>query len=210
MPYSNNVFINCPFDSKYRKIIERIIFVIEFYDLNTEMSETSSSAHDRLLEISNKIKNSRFTIHDLSRHKASKKGEFSRFNMPFELGIDFGCYQYLKSKNDKVIAILDSDPHAYDQHLSDMSGRDIMYHNNDPDLLFKIIPTWLSKTTHKLYDSPKKIKGFYSAWIIDYKKALKKRGYDLRTISNLDIHQYKLILRAWLPLWKTSNEYIDP
>ena len=72
------------------------------------MSVTKSSAHDRLLEIVKQINSSKFTLHDLSRHRSSKKGEYARFNMPFELGIDFGCFQFSKNKQDKVCLLYTS------------------------------------------------------------------------------------------------------
>ncbi|MFT5168278.1 MAG: hypothetical protein ACI8P3_003519 [Saprospiraceae bacterium] len=210
MGYHENVFINCPFDKKYKPLIESLVFILEFYGFNVQMSITTSSAHDRLLEITKKIENSRFTLHDLSRHKSAKKGEFARFNMPFELGIDFGCFQFKKNKKDKVMAILDSEPNAYDQHLSDMSGRDILYHKNNSDILFEIIPIWLSRNTDKVYDSPKKLKGIYASWTVDYKRSLKAKGWDLRTINRLDLQYYRILLSNWIPRWKQANHYIDP
>jgi len=210
MAYHTNVFINCPFDPSFRQFIEKLIFILEFYGFNVLMSVNQSSAHDRLNEIIEKIRKSKYTFHDLSKHKASKKGEFARFNMPFELGIDFGCYQYAKNKKDKIIAILDSDPHAYDIHSSDLSGRDILYHENNSELLFELIPSWLSKSTGKVYDSPKKLKGYFAAWVVDYRATLKSKGYDLRTLAKVDIEIYKLILRKWIPNWKKANQFIDP
>jgi mRNA-degrading endonuclease HigB of HigAB toxin-antitoxin module len=174
------------------------------------MSVTTSSSHDRIGEITKKIANSKFTLHDLSRHRSSKKNEIARFNMPFELGIDFGCYMFKPNRKDKVMAILDSDPHTYDQHLSDMSGRDILSHNNNPDLLFEIIPTWLSKNTYKVYDSPKKLKGIYSSWTNDYKVIMKNHGYDLRTLSKMDIQTYRILIENWVEPWKVANNYTNP
>lgn len=207
MAYRDNVFINCPFDSSYREIIEKLIFILEFYDFNVLMSVNQSSAHDRLNEIIDKIYRSKYSFHDLSKHKAVNKGEFARFNMPFELGIDFGCYQFSKNRKDKVIAILDTDAHSYDIHSSDLSGRDIIYHENNSELLFEVIPQWLSKSTGKIYDSPKKLKGYFAAWVVDYKETLKSKGYDLRTLKKIDLEIYKLILKKWIPQWKIATKY---
>ena len=207
MAYASNVFINFPFDSGYKPIIERMIFILCFYEFNVQMSVNKSSAHDRLTEIGKMIKDSKFTFHDLSRHKLSKKEEYARFNMPFELGIDIGCYQYLGSKTDKVIAMIDSDPHAYDRHLSDMSGRDILYHYNKPELLFEIIPNWLTVSTGELYDSPKRLSGYFGSWIVDYKATLKNNGYDLRKINKIPLSTYHILLKKWIPQWKVANGY---
>ena len=108
------------------------------------------------------------------------------------------------------MAVLDSESNAYDQYLSDMSERDILYHKNDPDILFEIIPIWQSRNTDKVYDSPKKLKGIYASWIVDYKKSLKAKGWDLRTIKRLDFQYYRILLDKWIPNWKAANHYVDP
>ena len=210
MGYNKNVFINCPFDKNYRGLIEKLIFILQFYGFNILMSVNKSSSNDRLSEIIKMINDSKYTFHDLSRHKAEKKGEIARFNMPFELGIDFGCNQYGRNRRNKIIAILDSSPHAYDIHSSDLSGRDILYHQNNSETLFKIIPDWLSTSTGKLYDSPKKLKGYFSEWDKDYRSTLKAKGYDLRTIKKVQLETYRMILTKWIPIWKKSNNYINP
>ena len=171
------------------------------------MSENKSAGHDRLGEISEKIKKSKFTFHDLSRHKALKKGDYARSNMPFELGMDMGNFFFVPNRKDKVICMLDSDPHAYDKHLSDMSGRDILYHNNDPESLFKIIPDWLRNHTGQTYDSPKRLKSYYVAWYDDYRNTLKATGHDLRKINDVHLNLYLTLLRAYLPKWKVANKY---
>lgn len=205
MAYNRNAFINCPFDSRYRKLFEVLVFTLEYYGYKTLFSETRSSAHDRLDEITKMIEDSKFSIHDLSRHRADKRGDYSRFNMPFELGIDYGCYKYKTKRSSKVIAILDSEEHAYDRYLSDMSGRDILIHNNDPELLFQLIPEWLSRSTGSVYDAPIRLKGYFVEWESDYKKTLKDRGYDLRTIGKVSLSIYRLLLRDWIETWKTAN-----
>ena len=210
MGYDTNVFINCPFDPQYRELLEKLIFILSFYEFEVLMSVNKSSADDRLLEITNLIRDSKFSFHDLSRHISSKKGEIARFNMPFEFGIDFGCHQFDKQRKDKVIALIDSSPHSYDVHISDMSGRDILYHYNNAEYLFEIIPTWLRKHTAYLYDSPKRLKGYYMFWIEDYKIAVKEIGYDLRSINKIDIGIYIKLLKRWIPVWKKENKYIIP
>jgi len=210
MPYSNNVFINCPFDNSYKKILERLLFVLEFYEYKVFISTNMSSGHDRLSNIIELIEKSKFTFHDMSRHIAQKKGEYARFNMPFELGIDIGCFHFRRNRQDKVIAMLDSSPHSYDKYLSDMSGRDILYHFDEPDLLFQIIPEWLELHSDTLYDSSKRLQGYFLAWIHDYKASLKSAGHDLRSINKISIHKYQKMLKVWVPNWKVANNYSLP
>ncbi len=210
MGYNNNVFINCPFDKNYREIVEKLVFILQFYGFEVLMSVNKSSSHDRLNEIIKMIIKSKYTFHDLSRHEAQKKGEIARFNMPFELGIDFGCNQFVKNRQNKIIAILDSSPHKYDVHSSDLSGRDILFHQNNGETLFKLIPDWLSISTGKLYDSPKKLKGYYTEWNKDYRSTLKNKGYDLRTLKKIKLEIYRMLLNSWIEVWKKSNNYVNP
>lgn len=207
MGYSKRVFINCPFDGGYRSFFEILLFIFQYYELEVCYSETMSSAHDRLDQITDLIDSSRLSIHDLSRNKAEKRGEFARFNMPFELGIDYGCFKFKKGRHDKVIAILDGGSHDYDQYISDLSGRDILNHNNDPDQLFQIIPEWLSRSLGIDVDGPRILTGIFAEWKRDYKNTLKERGYDLRTANKVSKSIYHRLLKNWLKDWKKNTVY---
>ena len=92
------------------------------------------------------IEKSKYSIHDLSRMEASKKGELARFNMPFELGMDFGCKRYKGGKhNDKKCLILDKERYRYHKAMSDISGSDISGHNNAPETAIRQVRNWLQK-----------------------------------------------------------------
>jgi hypothetical protein len=54
--------------------------------------ERLDSGRPRIDKIISLIKESKYAIHDLSRLKAREAGEYYRLNMPFELGLDVGCY----------------------------------------------------------------------------------------------------------------------
>lgn len=56
--------------------------------------ERSDSAEMRVKKITGLIEGSLYSIHDLSRCVATKRGEHFRLNMPFELGIDRACRRY--------------------------------------------------------------------------------------------------------------------
>ena len=64
----------------------------------------------KLLKI---IKESKFTIHDLSRLRAKKIDDYYRLNMPFELGIDFGLRSYNDEFKDKKALILEANKFEY-------------------------------------------------------------------------------------------------
>lgn len=60
-------------------------------------SEKSDSFEQRIEKIVLLVKECKYSIHDLSRLKAVKAKAFFRMNMPFELGIDYGCRWTRKS-----------------------------------------------------------------------------------------------------------------
>ena len=84
------IFINCPFDEDYQHLLRSMIFTCLYVGLKPQLSDTTDSFDIRVSGIIDLIKESKYSIHDLSRAKARKKGEVSRMNMPFELGIDIG------------------------------------------------------------------------------------------------------------------------
>ena len=107
--YSHNVFINCPFDEAYAPLLEAIAFVVIFAGLVPRLaSETNDGAESRIGRIVGLIEDSKYSIHDLSRAQAVSIGEHYRMNMPFELGMDFGCRQFNAAEwGDKRILILE-------------------------------------------------------------------------------------------------------
>jgi len=85
--FEHNVFINCPFDREYYSLLRPLLFTITYLGFNPRIAlESSDSGEMRIEKICALIKSSKYSIHDLSRLKAAKKGEFYRLNMPFELG----------------------------------------------------------------------------------------------------------------------------
>jgi len=91
MPFETNVFINCPFDNEYKPLLKALVFTILYLDLKPILSETLSSGNIRVNQIKGHIRNSKYGIHDLSRSRPMSLGEFPRFNMPYELGLDVGA-----------------------------------------------------------------------------------------------------------------------
>lgn len=57
-------------------------------------TEQSNAVKPRIEKICELIQASKYSIHDLSRCQASQADELFRLNMPFELGVDYGCQKY--------------------------------------------------------------------------------------------------------------------
>jgi len=138
---NNHVFINCPYDSKYIKLLEAMIFTIVTLGYYPRLSKESSDGGEvRLNKIISLIESSMVSIHDLSRIQSRKRKEFYRLNMPFELGIDFGFRNF--KENSKKFLILGAKPYIYIQAISDLSGVDLKYHYNKPIEMIKVVRDW--------------------------------------------------------------------
>jgi len=128
--YETNVFINCPFDDEYYSLLRPLLFTIVYLGFNPRIaSERSDSGENRVDKICELIRQSKYSIHDLSRLKSSKVREFYRLNMPFELGIEYGSRLFGPSfMSAKQCLILEKNFYDFKRALSDISGVDIKAH----------------------------------------------------------------------------------
>jgi hypothetical protein len=159
MGFDTNVFINCPYDAEYNTLQKPLIYTIIHLGLEPQLSQNKSSAITRIEQIKNLIRESKFSIHDLSRCKPLKGNRLPRFNMPFELGLDIGCFEYGGKKfRDKKMLILETNRYHYQKVLSDIAGQDIENHNDDPKILVSKVRNWFSAIDHiKAYPEPTEI-----------------------------------------------------
>ena len=94
--------------------------------------ERSDAGEPRVEKIVELVASSKYSIHDLSRCQAREEGEFYRLNMPFELGLDFGCRRFGGGRlSNKVILILEEERFRYQAAMSDLAGSDIEAHHGD-------------------------------------------------------------------------------
>ena len=146
-PYFNhNVFVNCPFDSDYAPIMQAVLFCLVRFGFKPRIAtEQSNAAEPRIDKICQLVQASKFSIHDLSRCQASEAEELFRLNMPFELGLDFGCQRYGGHPfSNKVILILDEERYRLQQAISDLAGSDIAAHDGDYQLAVRKVRNWLT------------------------------------------------------------------
>lgn len=149
--YTNNVFINCPFDEQYNDIFEAIVFTIVDCGF---IPRCALEAHDsddiRIEKIMRIIDECKYGIHDISRTDIDSNTQLPRFNMPLELGIFMGCKKFGTGKSrDKAYLILDLERYRYRNFLSDIGGQDIKAHNNDPQKAIRHTRDWLSDKTNR-------------------------------------------------------------
>ena len=134
--FDRNVFVNCPLDEDYDHILQAVLFCIVRFGLKPRIAtERSDAGESRISKILDLIQSSRYSIHDLCRCQARDEGEYYRLNMPFELGLDFGCRRYRAGPlSTKVILVLEEQRYRYQAAISDLAGSDIEAHHGDYQL----------------------------------------------------------------------------
>src|SRR3954449_9843207 len=145
-PYEDSVFINVPFDRKYARLGNAIVFAV--YDCGfvarsaLEVEDSGQARVDKILDI---IEQSKFGIHDISRAGIDRQTRLARFNMPLELGLFLGAKRYGSEKDrEKRCLILDRSRYRYRSFCSDISGQDIRVHNDQPRDAIRAVRDWLS------------------------------------------------------------------
>ena len=143
--YEDNVFINCPFDPKYKPLFDAIVFAIHDAGFSArcglEVIDSGTTRLTKLLEI---IDDCKYGIHDISRTEVGRT-KLPRFNMPFECGLFWGSLAYGGGRNkEKRLLVLDAEAYRYRASLSDIAGQDIQFHNNDPRVAVDKVRSWLN------------------------------------------------------------------
>ena len=147
--YTSNVFLNCPFDKKYLKLRNAILFAIFYCGFIPRCAlEEDNSGNIRFEKIQNLIAQSKYAIHDISRTALDSKTRLPRFNMPLELGVFLGAKRFgKKQQKNKNCLILDKEKYRYMKFISDISGHDIRAHNNDHKKAISQVRNWLNNSS---------------------------------------------------------------
>lgn len=143
--FDRSVFINCPFDLEFEPIMQAMLFCIVYLGLRPRIARERNDAFEvRIEKIVGLIEASRYSIHDLSRAKARRAGEFYRLNMPFEFGIDHGCRRFKGPPWDtKKMLVLADRQYNYQKALSDIAGSDIDTHSGKFEVAMRKVRNWL-------------------------------------------------------------------
>lgn len=193
MEFSKSVFINCPFDTKYQPMLRSMLFTVISLGYFPRLAiECTDASINRLEKIASIIKESRISIHDLSRIKSEGKGEFARMNMPFEYGLDFGCKRYseIPLMSTKKFLVLGSQKYEYMRALSDISGIDIVYHNDDETRLVKEVRHWfVLNESIKNAPSPNDIWMRFMDFNYKFLEKLQAKGYSMEDKYEIPLNE---------------------
>lgn len=198
--FNHSVFINCPFDPDYAPLLRPLIFCI--LDLGFEPRialERFNSGEVRLEKIIELIEGSRFGIHDFSRLRAAKAGEFYRLNMPFELGVDFACYRFRGPPFDtKQILILEEQVRLFPAALSDLAGMDVKSHGGDAYRIVGVVRAWLSQVARLRAPGPSLLFDRFVEFTAHSYDSLVARGFSDGDIEQIEISELIAEMRDWI------------
>lgn len=141
----DSVFINCPFTDEYKKLFHCIIFCVLACGFRPRSAlETGDAGDIRLDKIVRLIKESHYSIHDLSAIELDGINGLPRFNMPFELGLVIGCRKLAGSKyTNRPILVMERNAYTSQKCLSDIAGQDLKVHAGSEKRIANIVRTWL-------------------------------------------------------------------
>ncbi len=197
--YDKNVFINCPFDDDYKPFFYAIVFVVHRCGFVLRCSlEYDNSSSIRIENIVQLIRESKYSIHDLSRVTLDKKSKLPRFNMPLELGLCLGAIKFgSKRQTQNQFLIIESKRFRFQQFISDLSGQDIRAHENKIEDAIKVVRNWLSSKTEETIPSGKHIFEEYN----DFSNALPSLCSEIKwDFENLTFKEYTSLVTNWLSI----------
>ena len=200
MSFETNVFVNCPFDDKYLPLLRPLLFTIVYLGLSPRIAlESLDSGEPRIQKIISLIKESKCAIHDLSRIRAEKKGEYYRLNMPFEIGLDVGCRLFgIGQWPEKKCLILETQRYRYQAAISDLSNSDIAVHNDDPETICAEVRNWLSHAAGLNAPGPSAIWGAFLDFMAANYVTLVARGFSDRDVERLPINELITGMQRWV------------
>ncbi len=198
--FETNVFVNCPYDDHFRPLLRPLLFTVLCAGLNPRMAaERLNSGETRFSKIVELVRESKYAIHDLSRIKAKRAGEYFRLNMPFELGLDVGCSCFGSGEQlSKRCLILEKEPYRYQVALSDLSNSDIAAHHDKPVQVVTAVRHWLVNAVGIDLPGPSALFDQFTQFMADNYDYLLDHGFNKDDIPGLPVPELIKYMREWV------------
>jgi hypothetical protein len=144
---AKSVFINCPYDDQYRSMFDTIVFtLLDIGFLPRSALEIDTAIQSRYEKICQIIESCRFGIHDISRVCINERTGLAQLNMPFELGLFLGSSRFgAPTMIRRDCIIIGGRKGEHNLAISDLSGHDIAYHEDDHANLVQTIRAFFSQ-----------------------------------------------------------------
>lgn len=199
--FSSQVFVNCPFDDDYIRLLRPLLFTLIDLGLCPRIaSDRFDSFENRVDKICGLIRSCRFSIHDLSRLKASKADEYYRLNMPFELGIDYGLRLFGNGTyRTKALLILEGRRYDFQKALSDLAGVDVKCHNGEPGDVVLALRNWFVECSHaRDLPSASQIWYRFTDFASDFYDSRKAKGFNDKDLNMMPVPEYLDEIADWI------------
>lgn len=193
--FEKSVFVNCPFDKRYKHLFDAIVFTIYDCGFTPRCALEISDGGVRITKIIKIIAECKLGIHDICRTGLDVKHRLPRFNMPLELGLFLGAKHFGRTQSEKMSLILDKERYRYQIFISDLAGYDIVAHDDSASKLIQKVRDWLA--THNngnILPSGKHVEGRFHEFQVDLPKirrALKLTG------SSLIFTDLVYVIKTW-------------
>ncbi len=193
---SLGVFINCPFDRRYQKFFDAIVFTVIRCGFSARCAfEIDDGSGTRIEKIMALIEECPYGIHDICRTGLDPANRLPRFNMPLELGIYLGAKRYGNvAQKRKRCLVLDRERFRYQKFISDIAGQDIHSHNMDVQSLIRQVRDFL-RTVGDHVPGGARIAADYLAFQKAKPKICKKLDLDA---SILTFHDLTFVVAEWI------------
>ena len=142
--FEHCVYVNCPFDDEFLPLLHAILFAIHDCGFVARIAvEDEGSNETRLDKIVRLIRDSRLSIHDISRVELTVHGALPRFNMPFECGLALGAIRYGEPRG-RDFLFMSALPGQDRETLSNLGGQDPAVHHNEPRAAIEAVRSFLA------------------------------------------------------------------
>jgi hypothetical protein len=198
--FSRSVFVNCPFDWDFEPVLKAMLFCLVRFGLRPRVAtERNNAGETRIDKIAELIKESEYSIHDLSRCQAREAGEHYRMNMPFELGMDFACRRYGgEPYSQKKILVLEEQKYRYQAALSDLAGIDIVPHEGKYELAVKAVRDWLAPMPGFERIAERKVLSEYEDFQEWYAEKRRADGFVEDDLRNVPVPELLQAMLEWM------------
>ena len=198
--YGNRVFLNVPFDRRYRALFEALVFAVHDCGFVARCAlESDDGSVVRLDKIYSIMSECKYGIHDLSRTTLDTENRLPRFNMPLELGVFLGAKRFGHGRQrQKVCLILDRALYRYQKFCSDISGQDVRAHRNNGSAAVRVVRDWLRtsrKTSRVNIPGVARITSRYQQFRYDLPSMCANTGLEIGSLMFLD---YRTLVVGWL------------
>lgn len=194
---TDDVFINCPFDSDYKLIFQALVFTVFACGFRPRSArELDDGGQTRIDKLYNLIEECRYGIHDICRTELDDDNGLPRFNMPLELGLFLGAKRYGdKAQHDKRLLVLDIEKYRYQKFISDIAGIDIHAHGGKAVEAVCETRDWLANVSRRQISSGDKVVRLYEQFAADLPALAAALEFDPKKIPYVD---FERIVVGWL------------